>query len=351
MKANRVGSEVGPAMARRKSAAGRRLVVLVGLVILLAACAMFGFTVGTRPVTLATTWNALFHFDPQSSVHLLVRNLRIPRTLLAIIVGAALGAAGTIMQALTRNPLSDPGILGINAGASVAIVIAITLLGISDVSFYMAFGILGAGLAGTAVYMLGNVGAKDNHLRVVLAGAAISVVLLSIAQIVLVNSADHVFDQYRNWSVGSLQGRGYSVLFPVGSLTLIGLILALSLANALDTAALGSDLSKALGANPVRVWSLAAIAIILLSGAATAAAGPIAFVGLTAPHIARLLAGPGHRWLLPYSMIVAAILVTAADTLGRIVAPPGEVGMGIMIGLFGGPFFILLVRQHRMSQL
>jgi len=338
-------------MERRHSAAGRRLAILLGLVVLLAACALFGFTVGTRPVTLATTWDALFHFDPQSSDHLLVRNLRIPRTLLAIIVGTALGVAGTVMQALTRNPLSDPGILGINAGASVMIVIAITLLGISDVSLYMAFGILGAGLAGMGVYLLGNVGAKDSQLRVVLAGAAISVVLISIAQIVLINSADQVFDQYRNWSVGSLQGRGYSVFLPVGGLTLIGLALALSLSSALDTAALGSDLSKALGANPVRVWSLAAISIILLAGAETAAAGPIAFVGLTAPHIARLLAGPGHRWLLPFSMIVAAILVTVADTLGRIIAPPGEVGVGIMIGLFGGPFFILLVRRNQMSQL
>jgi iron complex transport system permease protein len=300
---------------------------------------LFGFTIGTRPVTLATTWDSLFHFDAQSSDHLLVRNLRIPRTLLAIIVGAALGVAGTVMQALTRNPLSDPGILGINAGASVAIVIAITLLGFSDVTFYMAFGVIGAGLAGTAVYLLGNVGAKDSQLRVVLAGAAVSVVLMSVAQIVLINSADQVFDQYRNWSVGSLQGRGYSVFLPVGGLTLIGLALAFSLASALDTAALGSDLSKALGANPVRVWSLAAISIIFLSGAATA------------PHIARLLAGPGHRWLLPYSMVVAAILVTIADTLGRIIAPPGEVSVGIMIGLFGGPFFILLVRRNRMSQL
>ncbi|MEL4072624.1 iron ABC transporter permease [Ochrobactrum sp. GPK 3] len=338
-------------MERRHSEAGRRLAVLLGLFVLLVACALFGFTIGTRPVTLTTTWDSLFHFDPQSSDHLLVRNLRIPRTLLAIIVGAALGVAGTVMQALTRNPLSDPGILGINAGASVAIVIAITLLGFSDVTFYMAFGVIGAGLAGTAVYLLGNVGAKDSQLRVVLAGAAVSVVLMSIAQIVLINSADQVFDQYRNWSVGSLQGRGYSVFLPVGGLTLIGLALAFSLASALDTAALGSDLSKALGANPVRVWSLAAISIIFLSGAATAAAGPIAFVGLTAPHIARLLAGPGHRWLLPYSMVVAAILVTIADTLGRIIAPPGEVSVGIMIGLFGGPFFILLVRRNRMSQL
>jgi iron complex transport system permease protein len=338
-------------MERRHSEAGRRLAVLLGLFVLLVACALFGFTIGTRPVTLATTWDSLFHFDAQSSDHLLVRNLRIPRTLLAIIVGAALGVAGTVMQALTRNPLSDPGILGINAGASVAIVIAITLLGFSDVTFYMAFGVIGAGLAGTAVYLLGNVGAKDSQLRVVLAGAAVSVVLMSVAQIVLINSADQVFDQYRNWSVGSLQGRGYSVFLTVGGLTLIGLALAFSLASALDTAALGSDLSKALGANPVRVWSLAAISIIFLSGAATAAAGPIAFVGLTAPHIARLLAGPGHRWLLPYSMVVAAILVTIADTLGRIIAPPGEVSVGIMIGLFGGPFFILLVRRNRMSQL
>jgi iron complex transport system permease protein len=189
------------------------------------------------------------------------------------------------------------------------------------------------------------------EVRIVLAGAALTVVLLSLAQIVLVNSDEHVFDQFRHWSVGSLQGRGYAVLYPVLALTSVGLLIALSLAKALDTAALGADLTRALGGNPLRIWGLSALAVIMLSGAATAAAGPIGFVGLTAPHIARLITGPGHRWLLPYAMAIAALLTAGADALGRVIAPPGEVGVGIMVALMGGPFFIALVRRHRVSKL
>lgn len=335
----------------RRTGDRRRLAGVLALVAVLVVCVLFGIVAGARPIPLATTWQAILHFDPQSSDHLLVRHLRIPRTLLAVVVGAALGTAGTIMQALTRNPLSDPGILGINAGAAVAIAAAIALLGVSDVTAYMAFGLLGAALAGAAVYLLGNINSGGGQMRIVLAGAALSVVLLSLAQIVLVNSDEQVFNQYRHWSVGSLQGRDYAVFFPVFALASVGLAIALSLAKALDTAALGADLAKALGGSPLRIWGLSALAVILLSGAATAAAGPIGFVGLTAPHIARLMTGPGHRWLLPYAMVLSAILTVGADALGRVIAPPGEVGVGIMVALMGGPFFIALVRRHRISRL
>lgn len=337
-----------PRLRRRDS---RRMAQLLALLVLLAVLVLLGMVAGTRPVPLSTTLDALLQFDPGNSDHLLVRHLRIPRTLLAAVVGAALGVAGTVMQALTRNPLSDPGILGVNAGAAVAIAAAITLIGVTDVAAYMAFGLLGAALAGGAVYLLGNVGDRGSQVRVVLAGAAVSIVLMSLTQIVLVNSTDQVFNQFLNWSVGSLQGRGYAVFYPVVALAGLGLLLAFSLAGALDMAALGSDLTKALGGNPLYIWSLAALSVVMLSGAATAAAGPVGFVGLTAPHIARLLAGPDHRWLLPHSMLVAAILVTAADVFGRVVAPPGEVGVGIMVALMGGPFFVLLVRRRRISQL
>lgn len=329
----------------------RLTVGLCALFVLLLIAVMFGIVAGARPIPLATTWSAITHFDPADSDHLLVRLLRIPRTLLAVVVGAALGGAGTIMQALTRNPLSDPGILGINAGAAMAVTGAIVVLGITDVAAYMAFGIAGAAFAGAAVYLLGNLGQNGDPVRVVLAGAALSVVLLSLTQIVLVNSDEQVFDQFRNWSVGSLQGRGYAVLVPAFALSSVGILIALTLTKALDTAALGADLAKALGGNPMHVWSLSALVVIILSGAATAAAGPIGFIGLTAPHIARLITGPGHRWLLPYAMAIAALLTVTADALGRVIAPPGEVGVGIMVALMGGPFFIALVRRHRISKL
>jgi len=324
---------------------------LAVLGLLLFTAILFGIVAGARPISLATTWGAITHFDAADSDHLLVRLLRVPRTLLAIVVGAALGAAGTIMQALTRNPLSDPGILGINAGAAMAVTGAIALFGITDVTAYMAFGIAGAALAGAAVYLLGNLTGSGDPVRVVLAGAALSVVLMSLTQIVLVNSDEQVFDQFRNWSVGSLQGRSYAVLLPAFILSSIGIAIAFALTKALDTAALGADLAKALGGNPLYIWSFSALAVITLCGAATAAAGPIGFVGLTAPHIARLITGPGHRWLLPYAMMIAALLTVSADALGRVIAPPGEVGVGIMVAVMGGPFFIALVRRHRISKL
>ncbi|MFC3705125.1 FecCD family ABC transporter permease [Devosia honganensis] len=335
------------------SSSGRKLRVagLLVLPCLLAVLMLLSVGIGTRSIPPSVTWDALFAFDPANSDHLLVHHLRLPRTLLAAIVGAALGLAGAIMQALTRNPLADPGILGVNAGASAAIVAAIAFLGIADVTAYMAFGLAGAALAGGAVYALGNLSRTANHVRIVLAGAALTIVLLSLTQIILINSEEQVFNQFRHWSVGSLQGRGYGVLGPVFVLVSMGSFAALFLTRALDTVALGNDLARTLGGSPALIWSTSAIVVVVLAGGATAAAGPIAFVGLTAPHVARLVTGPGHRWVLPYSMLLSAILMVAADTLGRIVAPPGEVGVGIMAALIGGPFFIALVRQRRISQL
>lgn len=341
----------GNAAAAARAGDRTRVAWLIVFAFLLFATVVFGIVAGARPIALETTWNAIFHFDPANSDHLLVRLLRVPRTLLAIVVGAALGVAGTIMQALTRNPLSDPGILGINAGAALAISGTIALFGVTDVTAYMVLGMAGAALAGVAVYLLGNIAGNGNPVRVVLAGAALSIVLMSLTQIILVNSDEQVFDQYRNWSVGSLQGRGYQVFLPVLAVSSVGIAIAFALTKALDTAALGADLARALGGNPLRIWGLSALAVIILSGAATAAAGPIGFIGLTAPHIARLMTGPGHRWLLPYAMMIAALLTVAADALGRVVAPPGEVGVGIMLALMGGPFFIALVRRHRISKL
>lgn len=328
-----------------------RMTGLIVLPCLLVSCVLLSVAVGTRPIPLSVTRDALFAFDTANSDHLLVHHLRLPRTLLAVIVGSALGVAGAIMQALTRNPLADPGILGVNAGASAAIAAAIAFLGIADVTAYMAFGLAGAALAGGAVYALGNLGKTTDHVRVVLAGAALTIVLLSLTQIILINSEEQVFNQFRHWTVGSLQGRGYAVLGPVFALVSVGLCAALFLTRALDTAALGNDLARALGSRPAVIWSTSAIVVVVLAGGATAAAGPIAFVGLTAPHVARLITGPSHRWVLPYSMLLSAILMVAADTLGRVVAPPGEVGVGIMAALIGGPFFIALVRQRRISQL
>ncbi len=329
----------------------QRMAGLVLLGLLLLALVPVSVVVGAQPTSFGLAWDAITAFDPGNSQHLVVVHLRIPRTLLAMITGAGLGVAGAIMQALTRNPLADPGLFGVNAGAAAAVAAAIAFLGTTSVTAYMGFGLLGAGLASVVIYVLGDLGRSASPVRVVLAGAALTAVLLSLTQIILINSEEQVFNQFRHWTVGSLQGRGYAVLGPVAMLTGIGLALALALARLLDAAALGQDLARALGVNPALVWALAAIAVIILAGSATAAAGPIAFIGLTAPHLARFITGPSHRWLLPYAVLVSAVLMLAADILGRLIAPPGEIGVGIMVALMGGPFFIAMVRRRRIAKL
>lgn len=319
--------------------------------LLLAAMATASVFVGTRPIAAQTTVQAFVAFDATNSEHLLVRHLRLPRALLGIVVGCALGVAGAIMQALTRNPLADPGILGVNAGATLAIVAAIAFLGIIDVAGYLWFGLAGAALAGAGVTLLGGIRRGLNPVRLVLAGSALSVVLLALTQIITVNSDEQVFDQFRHWVVGSLQGRGFDVLLPTATLTALALAASVALSRMLDAMALGHDAGKALGASPRLAWIASALIVIVLAGTATAAAGPVSFVGLTAPHVARFVVGPGHRWLLPFSMVFSALMVVGADVLGRILGHPGEVAVGIMVALLGGPFFIVLVQRWRLVRL
>lgn len=326
----------------------RRRSGLILCAVLLAATAVASVFIGTRPIPLQVTVQALVAFDPTNTEHLLVWHLRLPRALLGIVVGGALGVAGALMQALTRNPLADPGILGVNAGATLAIVAAIAFFGIVDVTGYLWFGLAGAALAGAGVYLLGGIRRGLNPVRLVLAGSALSVVLLALTQIITVNSNEQVFDQFRHWVVGSLQGRGFDVLLPTAVLTALALGAAVALARMLDAVALGNDAGKALGADPRLVWIASALIVIVLAGTATAAAGPISFVGLTAPHVARFVVGPDHRWLLPFSMVFSALMVVGADVLGRLAGHPGEVAVGIMVALIGGPFFIVLVQRWRM---
>ncbi|ECA3794901.1 iron ABC transporter permease [Salmonella enterica subsp. enterica] len=309
--------------------------------------AILGFTslwFGARPISPAVIWQALTHFDPQNSEHLLIRYLRLPRALLAIVTGTALGCAGVIIQTLTRNPLADPGLLGINAGATLAIVFAIAFFNITNVVSYMWFGIAGAVIISIIVFMIGGL-SGDNPIRIVLAGSALTIVLLSLTQLVILNSNSDVFDRFRHWVTGSLEGRGFDVLIPVSILILIGITLALMAGRMLDVAVLGLDTGRALGISPHALTGLSTLIIVILAGAATAAAGPIGFVGLTAPHFARAFVGSVHRLLLPWAMLFSAILVLTADILGRIVGNPGEISVGIMTALIGGPFFVLLVKR------
>jgi iron complex transport system permease protein len=339
------GSTQVRAGARRRRGTG----LLLGVALLLVL-ALLSLAVGSRPVPLDTAWHALTAFDPADDGQLIVRTLRVPRTLLAVLAGAALATAGSLMQALTRNPLADPGLLGVNAGAASAVVVAIAAFGLTDPGGYLPFALLGSAVAAAAVLLLGGGLRGGSPVRLVLAGAAVSVVLGAFTSTVTINYPD-VFDSFRFWVVGALQGRGTDVLLATAPLVVAGLLLAQGLTGSLNALALGADAGSALGVAARRTWLLAALAIVLLAGSATAAAGPIAFVGLAAPHVARSLTGPDLRWALPASMLIGADVLLAADVLGRVVAVPSEVQTGIVAAVVGAPVFVGLVRRRRMAAL
>jgi iron complex transport system permease protein len=341
---------------RRRSAervprtSARRATGLIAAAAALLLAALLSLAVGSKGIPLGTVVHALLH-DDGSYDTVVVRSLRVPRTLLGIAVGSALGLAGALMQALTRNPLADPGLLGVNAGAAAAVVAGISLLGLTSPSSYVWLALLGAGSASAVVYLLGGQGRGGaTPVRLALAGAAISAVLGAfISAAVLLDT--RTFDDFRFWSVGSLAGRPLSVLCAVGPFLIVGAVIAVALARPLNAIALGDDAGRSLGANLGRTRVLGMLSITLLCGAATAAAGPIGFVGLIIPHVARAIVGPDQRWIVPYSMVLAPTLLLGSDIVGRIIARPAEVEVGIVTAFVGAPVFILLARRRRLVQL
>ncbi|GAA1348869.1 iron ABC transporter permease [Arthrobacter koreensis] len=319
---------------------------------LLVLLAFASFASGSRTIALSDTWTALTDFDPSRDSHLLVRQLRLPRTFLAITVGAALGLAGALMQALTRNPLAEPGLLGVNAGAAFAVAIGLGFFAMRSPYEYMWLGFAGAAASSVLVYLLGRAhDAGTNPVRLVLAGAGLSVMLGAGTKIILIGGPDETITAYAAWASGSLQGRGYDVLPWVLGACLAAMLASLPLSQSLDSMSLGTDLGRTLGVRIRRTWVLGALSILVLAGAATAAAGPIAFLGLAAPHVARLITGPNHRRLLPLSMLFGALLLLFADVAGRLVAAPAEIGAGVMSALVGAPFFIALARRRKLAKL
>lgn len=325
---------------------------LISGVALLLLMSVLSLTLGSRSIDLAQVLDALRHYDRHNDLHLIVREMRVPRTLVAILAGLALGVAGAIMQAVTRNPLAEPGLLGINAGAALAVIIGAVAFHVVTPLAYVWFAFIGAGLAGIAVFIIGQAHSSGNNpVRLVLAGAGLSIMLTSITGIFILNAPTEVFDQFLHWASGSLERSGLEAAAVLAVAVSLGCAVALLIVSNLNILALGKDLGLALGASPRSTWLLACLAVMLLAGAATAGAGPIAFVGLVAPHIARLLVGPDYRWILPYSGLYAAILLLGADVLGRVVVAPSEIAAGIVALLLGGPFFIAVVRKYRLSQL
>lgn len=317
--------------------------------VLLGVC-VASIMIGAKSIPAGTVVDAFLGFDPTKNDHLFVRLERVPRTVLGILVGAALGLAGTVMQAVARNPLADPGVLGVNAGASLLVVVAINFLGITALTGYVWFGFLGAAVGSVIVYGVSALGREGaTPLKLALAGAAANAAFVSLTTAVLLTNSD-AFEQFRFWQVGSLAGRDWSVVTAVAPFILIGVVIALSSGGLLNTLALGDDMATALGQNITRARVIAGVSVVLLCGAATAAAGPIAFVGLAVPLAARMMIGPDNRWVLAYSLLLAPVLVLGADVIGRVIARPGEVQVGILTAAVGAPIFIALVRGSRVGE-
>lgn len=336
----------------RSTGAFRRFSALVAVsLVLLAVAGVLGLAIGSHHIEWRTVLDALLAYDPGIDDHRIVVLSRLPRTVLTLVVGLALGLAGALMQSVTRNPLADPGLLGVNAGASAAVVVAIAFLGIGDIGGYIWFAFAGAAAASIVVYLLGvSHRSAATPARMALAGAAVSTALAAVTQSVVL-SHEQAFNAFRFWSVGSAQGRGLDVTLAVLPFIAVGTLVALLLIRSLNAVALGEDMARSVGAAPGLTRAGSALAVVLLAGAATAAAGPIGFVGLAAPHIVRGIVGPDHRLLLPAVLVVAPTFLLLADVLGRAAVAPNELQTGIAVAILGGPIFIALVRSRRMAAL
>ncbi|MEU1791397.1 iron ABC transporter permease [Streptomyces sparsogenes] len=335
-------------LARGTTEARRRRVVGMGtLVALLVIAGAVSLAVGARALSPGEVWRGLFAAPDSdqrlTEIRLIVRTVRVPRTVLAIVAGIALGVGGALIQGYTRNPIADTGLLGVNAGASFAMVSVIALFGFTDPFQYVWFAFLGAAVAGVVVFGLSSIGrGAGNPLTLALAGQGVTVFLAAMTTAVALSDQASL-NALRFWNAGSVAGVGFDVIRPVTLFIAVGLVLALTTLPALNLLSLGDDVARGLGVNIALSRTVGIAAITLLAGAATAACGPIAFLGLMVAHVARYLTGPDYRWLVPYAGLIGAVVLLVCDIVGRLVVRPGELDAGVVVALLGAPFFAALV--------
>lgn len=321
----------------------RQIRALAGSGILLLLLIALSLMLGAKSIPLSDVYHSLTA-DCTRAECIIVRDARLPRTLAGLLAGVALGLAGALMQSLTRNPLAEPGILGVNAGAGFAIVLGIALFGADTPLAWLALAFSGALLASLLMTIIGAMGGgRVNPVRLTLAGVALAAVLEGLTSGLSLLNPD-IYDHLRFWQSGSLDIRDFAALRTLFPAVLVGGAVAISLAQALNSLSMGGDMAAALGTRVIRTQLLGLLAIALLSGAATAAVGPIAFIGLMTPHLARWLVGNDHRWLLPATALITPILLLAADILGRVMVA-GELRVSIVTAILGAPMLIVLVRR------
>ncbi|MFE3328425.1 FecCD family ABC transporter permease [Streptomyces sp. NPDC059176] len=338
-------ASAAPRPRRRRGVRAAGLLLSFGALLLVCVASI---AIGAKSVPVGDVWHGLFQYTGTPN-DVIVHDVRVPRTLLGLFVGTALGLAGAVMQALTRNPLAEPGLLGVNAGAAAAVVSAISFLGVTSLTGYVWFAFLGAGVVSVAVYVLGG-SRGATPVRLALAGTAATAALYGYVNAVqLLDRA--ALDRLRFWTVGSLASADPGTLHKVVPFIAAGVVLALLIARPLNAMEMGDDTARALGAHLTRTRALAMLAVTLLCGAATAACGPIVFIGLMVPHLVRAITGPDMRWTLPYAAVLSPVLLLVSDVVGRVVARPSELQVGVVTAFIGGPVFIYLVRRRRMTQL
>lgn len=318
------------------------LAVAAALVVITCAASL---AIGTENIAPPVVWDALTDYRDVGD-QWVVRDLRIPRTALALVVGVALGLSGAVIQAVARNPLADTGVLGINSGASLFVVAAVAFLGLRGVWSYIWFAFAGALVAMVLVYLIGWSGRSTaDPVRVLLAGIAVGAVLDGISFTVRLRNP-RAFDNIRFWDTGALDGRGLEVTAAIAPFIAVGVVLCIVISRSLNATSLGDELAASLGGNVVRVQALSLVAVTLLAGAATAGAGPIGFVGLMVPHLVRRFVGPDWRWIMAYSTLAAPALLLAADIVGRVAVRPAELPAGIVTAFIGAPVLIWVIRRR-----
>ena len=320
--------------------------MVLGGLLALAAAILLSLLVGARSVPLSSLWEAITAFDLTLADHAVLQS-RLQRTAAGIAVGASLAVGGAAMQGMTRNPLADPGILGLNAGAAAAVALGVYLLSISQVVEFMVLAFAGAGIATVAVYAIAARGRDGaTPVKLALAGAAITAGLSSLVHaLVMLDQAS--LDRMRFWQVGTLGARSLVDVALVGVFMLVGLVIVLVMTGTLNALALGDDAAVGLGVSVGPARLRLGAAVILLCGAAVALAGPIGFLGLVVPHAVRLLVGGDYRRVVPLCLLGGPVLILVADVIGRVIAPPAEVQVGVMTALVGVPVFITLIRTRR----
>ncbi|MEW1963014.1 iron ABC transporter permease [Microbacterium sp. NPDC077644] len=333
----------------RRPASVRTAWLLIGVGVILVL-SILSVSFGVRAVSIDDILAGLGgHTDTVEQAAIVKR---MPRTVLAILVGAALALSGATMQAVTRNPIADPGILGVANGASLAVVIGLAFFGATGAFTQMAVAVVGAALAAVFVYAVGSLGRGGaTPLKLALAGAATSAALASLISAVMLPRVD-LLTAFQSWQVGGVGGAEWPRIAITAPALAAGALICFACSRGMNSLALGDDMAAGLGENVFRTRLISALGAVILAGAATAIAGPIGFVGLVIPHFCRMLIGTDHRWLLPFTALAGSALLLAADIVGRVIAPNGEeIQVGIITAVIGAPFFIWIVRRQRVREL